>query len=228
VDSNPVIVTSRARRSVRVLIPEGVGPDRSYELEEEIGRGAAATVWRGRDRTSGREVAVKVLHEEHMGHPKAVKRFLEERSILMSLRHPNIVRVRDLLTTGDGTLALVMDLVHGGNLREYLAQRRTLPAAEAAALLAQVADALRVAHARSVVHRDLKPDNVLVDRATRRSQSARTSAVGRAAGSWSTQDWISCHAGRGMPARRGAAPRCRSRIALCTWSAYGGRPTTSS
>jgi hypothetical protein len=121
-------------------------------------------VWRARERASGREVAVKVLHEEYMSSSKAVARFLQERSILLSLRHPNIVRVRDLLTTTDGALALVMDLVHGGNLREFLDERGTLPPAEAATLLAQVAEGLAAAHARSVVHRDLKPDNVLVGR----------------------------------------------------------------
>ncbi|HEV7897204.1 MAG TPA: serine/threonine-protein kinase [Planosporangium sp.] len=165
-------------RTGRVLTPEGTIEDRSYELLEEIGSGATATVWRGRDRASGREVAVKVLHEEHVGHPKAVARFLQERSILLALRHDNIVRVRDLIATGDGMLALVMDLVHGGNLRDYLAQRGTLPTAEAAELLAQVADGLNAAHVGSVVHRDLKPDNVLVDRALDGSPRARLTDFG--------------------------------------------------
>jgi serine/threonine-protein kinase len=164
--------------SGRVLTPDGTIEDRSYELLEEIGSGAAATVWRGRDRASGREVAVKVLHEEQVGHPKAVARFLQERSILLSLRHDNIVRVRDLIATADGMLALVMDLVHGGNLRDHLAQRGTLPIGEAAALLAQVADGLNAAHVRSVVHRDLKPDNILVDRALDGSPRARLTDFG--------------------------------------------------
>ncbi|MGC9669549.1 serine/threonine-protein kinase [Planosporangium sp. 12N6] len=164
--------------SVRVLTPDGTIEDRSYELLEEIGSGAAATVWRGRDRASGREVAVKVLHEEQVGHPKAVARFLQERSILLALRHDNIVRVRDLIATPDGMLALVMDLVHGGSLRGYLAERGTLPLAEAASLLAQVADGLHAAHLRSVVHRDLKPDNVLVDRGLDGAPRARLTDFG--------------------------------------------------
>jgi serine/threonine-protein kinase len=164
VETDPVTVSTRTRCNGRVLTPDGTLADRSYELLEEVGRGAAATVWRARERASGREVAVKVLHEEYMSSSKAVARFLQERSILLSLRHPNIVRVRDLLTTTDGALALVMDLVHGGNLRGFLDERGTLPPAEAATLLAQVAEGLAAAHARSVVHRDLKPDNVLVDR----------------------------------------------------------------
>lgn len=155
---------SRTRCNGRVLTPNGTMESRSYDLIEEMGRGAAATVYRARDRSTGREVAVKVLHEEHMGHSKAIARFLQERSILLSLQHDNIVRVRDLLTTNEHALALVMDLVQGGNLRDLLAQRGTLPVSEAAMLMAQVADGLGAAHAQSVVHRDLKPDNILIDR----------------------------------------------------------------
>jgi serine/threonine-protein kinase len=178
VNTDPLTAGTPTPQTSRVLTPDGTIEDRSYELIEEIGRGAAATVWRGRDRASGREVAVKVLHEEQMEQSKAVARFLQERSILLGLRHDNIVRVRDLIVTRDGTLALVMDLVNGGNLRDYLAQRGTLPVAEAAALLAQVADGLNAAHLRSVVHRDLKPDNVLVDRALDGSPRARLTDFG--------------------------------------------------
>ena len=94
--------------------------------------------------------------------PKATARFLQERGILLRLRHENLVAVHDLLTTADGRLALVLDLVSGGTLRELLRQRGSLPAAEAAELLAQVADGLAAAHGKAVVHRDLKPDNVLL------------------------------------------------------------------
>ncbi|MCW2642695.1 MAG: hypothetical protein JWP76_5001 [Dactylosporangium sp.] len=177
-DTEPLSVSARTSCNGRVLTPDGTIEDRSYQLIEEIGSGASATVWRGRERASGREVAVKVLHEEQMEHPTAVARFLQERAILLSLRHDNIVRVRDLIVTRDGTLALVMDLVHGGNLRDYLTQRGTLPTAEAAALLAQVADGLNAAHVRSVVHRDLKPDNVLVDRALDGTPRARLTDFG--------------------------------------------------
>jgi serine/threonine-protein kinase len=108
VETDPVTVSTRTRCNGRVLTPDGTLADRSYELLEEVGRGAAATVWRAREPASGREVAVKVLHEEYMSSSKAVARFLQERSILLSLRHPNIVRVRDLLTTTDG-IARILD-----------------------------------------------------------------------------------------------------------------------
>jgi serine/threonine-protein kinase len=144
-----------------VLTPDGTVVSRTYELIEELGRGAAGTVWRGRATATGREYAIKILHEDSRA-PKAIARFLQERDILLRLRHQNLVAVHDLLTTADGRLALVLDLVTGGTLRELLRQRGTMPPAAAADLLGQVADGLAVAHASGVVHRDLKPDNILL------------------------------------------------------------------
>ncbi|GGM75705.1 serine/threonine-protein kinase [Dactylosporangium sucinum] len=135
----------------------------AYELIEPIGGGGTGTVWRARSLVQDEHVAVKLLREDLMAEPKAVNRFVQERAILLMLRHPHIVRVRDLVTVGT-SLGLVMDLVEGGSLRDYLHEQGTLPPAEAAMLLAQVAEALAAAHKRGVVHRDLKPDNILLDR----------------------------------------------------------------
>ncbi|GIJ49964.1 hypothetical protein Val02_68500 [Virgisporangium aliadipatigenens] len=151
----------------RTLSPQVLGPDgtvvtRKYTLIEELGRGANGTVWRARAHTTGREYAIKILHADQVSAPKALARFLQERTILLKLRHPNLVAVHDLLTTNDGAPALVLDLVTGGTLREFLRERRTLPPAEAARLLGQVASALAAAHAHGIVHRDLKPDNILL------------------------------------------------------------------
>ncbi|MEV8514074.1 serine/threonine-protein kinase [Dactylosporangium sp. NPDC051484] len=134
-----------------------------YELIEPIGGGATGTVWRARALDRDEHVAVKLLREDLMAEPKAVDRFVQERAILLMLRHPHIVGVRDLVTVG-ASLGLVMDLVEGGSLRDHLHRQGTLPPAEAAMLLAQVAEALSAAHRRGVVHRDLKPDNILLDR----------------------------------------------------------------
>ncbi|MGW3340896.1 serine/threonine-protein kinase [Streptomyces sp. NPDC001009] len=143
-----------------------------YLLEEPLGRGATGTVWRARQReTAGAEaavagqpgetVAIKVLKEELASDPDIVMRFLRERSVLLRLTHPNIVRVRDLVVEGD-LLALVMDLVDGPDLHRYLRENGTFSPVAAALLTAQVADALAASHADGVVHRDLKPANVLL------------------------------------------------------------------
>ncbi|MGW7818981.1 serine/threonine-protein kinase [Streptomyces puniciscabiei] len=143
-----------------------------YLLEEPLGRGATGTVWRARQReTAGAEaavpgqpgetVAIKVLKEELASDPDIVMRFLRERSVLLRLTHPNIVRVRDLVVEGD-LLALVMDLVDGPDLHRYLRENGPLTPVAAALMTAQIADALAASHADGVVHRDLKPANVLL------------------------------------------------------------------
>ncbi|WP_405583430.1 protein kinase domain-containing protein [Streptomyces sp. NBC_01092] len=143
-----------------------------YILEEPLGRGATGTVWRARQRESagaeaavqgqpGETVAIKVLKEELASDADIVMRFLRERSVLLRLTHPNIVRVRDLVVEGE-LLALVMDLIDGPDLHRYLRENGPLTPVAASLLTAQIADALAASHADGVVHRDLKPANVLL------------------------------------------------------------------
>lgn len=133
----------------------------SYRLEERIGSGAAGEVWRAVDSRTGETVAAKLLRPEHVADPGLVQRFVRERSLLTGLRHPNIVSVRDLVIEGD-RLAIVMDYVDGGSLRELLTAERTLPPTVAVHFAAAVLDGLAAAHQRRVLHRDVKPDNVLL------------------------------------------------------------------
>ncbi|MDJ0345713.1 serine/threonine-protein kinase [Streptomyces sp. H10-C2] len=132
-----------------------------YLLDEVLGRGATGTVWRARVRDEDGVVAIKVLKEELASDPDIVMRFLRERAVLVRLRHPHIVRVRDLVVEGD-LLALVMDLVDGPDLHHYLRDNGPFSPVGAALLTAAVADALAASHADGVVHRDLKPANVLI------------------------------------------------------------------
>ncbi|MFF7455198.1 protein kinase [Kitasatospora sp. NPDC008115] len=140
-----------------------------YLLEETLGRGATGTVWRGRVRADvevpgsapGQLVAIKVLREELAADPDVVMRFLRERSVLLRLTHPNIVKVRDLVVEGE-LLALVMDLVDGPDLARYLREQGPFSPIAGALLMAQIADALAASHVDGIVHRDLKPANVLL------------------------------------------------------------------
>lgn len=138
--------------------PLGAG----YVMFERLGSGAMGEVRRGAT-VSGEPVAVKVLRPELSEDPGIVARFLQERSILVGVHHPNVVSVRDLVAEG-GRLAIVMDLVQGRDLRAELDERRNFAPADAATLVAELLRGLAAVHAAGVVHRDLKPENILLDK----------------------------------------------------------------
>ncbi|WP_415952123.1 serine/threonine-protein kinase, partial [Streptomyces sp. KLOTTS4A1] len=131
-----------------------------YTAHQILGRGSAGTVWLG----EGPEgpVAIKMLREDLAADQELVGRFVQERSALLGLDHPNVVGVRDLVVDGND-LALVMDLVRGTDLRTRLDRERRLAPEAAVAIVADVADGLAAAHAAGIVHRDVKPENVLLD-----------------------------------------------------------------
>ncbi|MFJ4198047.1 serine/threonine-protein kinase [Streptomyces sviceus] len=131
-----------------------------YTANQILGRGSAGTVWLG----EGPEgpVAVKLLREDLASDQELVGRFVQERTALLGLEHPHVVSVRDLVVDGND-LALVMDLVRGTDLRTRLDREKRLAPEAAAAIVADVADGLAAAHAAGVVHRDVKPENILLD-----------------------------------------------------------------
>jgi len=133
----------------------------SYRLIEIVGRGAVGEVWRAVDRRTDEVVAAKLLRPEHVADRDLVARFVQERGVLTGLRDPNLVSVRDLVVEGD-RLGIVMDFVDGGSLRELLATNGTLPPTRAIEIVAAVLDGLGAAHDKGLVHRDIKPDNVLL------------------------------------------------------------------
>jgi serine/threonine-protein kinase len=134
----------------------------SYTLHRVIGKGAYGQVWSGTDRAQ-RALAFKLLHPHLAADVDIVHRFLKERGAISSIDHPNVVKVSDLVAEGD-TLAIVMELIDGTDLRTYLREQGTLSPAEVASLGAAIASALSAAHAKGIVHRDVKPENVLLDR----------------------------------------------------------------
>jgi serine/threonine-protein kinase len=133
-----------------------------YELDAPVGRGTTGQVWTGRRLGDGQRVAVKVLRSDLATDPDIVARFLQERAVLMGIVNANVVRVHDLVVEGD-TLGIVMDLVEGPSLRALLDRDGPLAPALACTLVSQVCQGLAAVHAAGVVHRDVKPENVLVD-----------------------------------------------------------------
>jgi serine/threonine-protein kinase len=136
-----------------------------YTLQEEIGRGGMATVYRATDRTLRRQVAVKVLHPHLSREPEFVAQFLEMERCVARLYHPHLVTIFDAGTNEDGACFVVMEHVTSGSLRDRLQAVGAWPVHEAVRVVAQTAEALQVLHDAHVIHGDVKPDNVLLDEA---------------------------------------------------------------
>jgi serine/threonine-protein kinase len=132
-----------------------------YELEELSGSGGMSRVYRARDRQLGRLVAIKVLHERYADDPVYVDRFRREARAVARLSHPNIVTIIDR-GEADGSQFIVFEYVDGENLKQLVASVGPLPVRRTLDLAIDVARALAFAHANGVVHRDVKPQNVLL------------------------------------------------------------------
>ena len=139
-----------------------------YDIDCEIGRGGMSVVYRARDRRLDRHVAIKALPPELAYDPAIRTRFTREARTSAQLAHAHIVPIHDV-GEREGIAYFVMSLVQGGSLADLLAREPRLPIARVRAILAELADALAFAHLRGVIHRDVKPDNVLIDGDTGRS-----------------------------------------------------------
>lgn len=146
-------------------LPEGyrIGP---YRIVRLLGQGGMGAVYEARQESLDRRVALKTLHAEYAQNQEAVSRFFNEAKVLSRLEHPSIVQASDFGNAADGSAYLVMEYLHGQSLGRRLSElaRRgeRLPTVTALQIAYQVADVLAVAHAQGIVHRDIKPDNLML------------------------------------------------------------------
>ncbi|HUP27023.1 MAG TPA: protein kinase, partial [Chloroflexia bacterium] len=135
-----------------------------YRLLEKIGEGGAAEVFRAKDQRLDRIVAVKLLRPQFTFDQASRKRFVAEAKSSASLSHPNIVDIYDFGEGPDGSMFIAMQYIEGQNLKDILQKRGRLSAAETINITRQACHALSVAHAAGMIHRDVKPQNIMVDR----------------------------------------------------------------
>ncbi|MBA2540430.1 MAG: protein kinase [Deltaproteobacteria bacterium] len=166
-DSGPMLVG----KSVAPTLPPGddehapIQIDKTvgnYRIERKLGGGGMGVVYLAEHVTLGRKAVVKFVHPEYSRNSEFVQRFFTEAKTAATIRHPGIVDVFDYGQDSHGNSYIVMELLEGESMRDMLARERTLRIEIAVALGIQIASALAAAHARGVVHRDLKPDNVFM------------------------------------------------------------------
>ncbi len=139
-----------------------------YDLERELGRGGMGAVFLARDRTLDRPVALKILPEEFAADPALRERFLRETRTTASFSHPNIVPVH-AVEERPGVVAYAMGFVEGESLAQRVQRAGPLTVRELMRMLQDIGYALAYAHGRGVAHRDIKPDNIMIERATGRA-----------------------------------------------------------
>jgi hypothetical protein len=156
--TNPSQSTSESE--LRARVDRSLAP--AYEIEREIGRGGAGIVYRARDTRLKRDVAIKLLPPDLAFRSDTRERFMREAETSARLNHPNIVQIYSV-DEKDGLAYFIMALIEGQNLGDRVRMHGALPFPEIRRVLREVADALSYAHAHGVVHRDIKPDNILLE-----------------------------------------------------------------
>ena len=134
-----------------------------YRLDHLLGQGGMGAVWAATHLLTRKRVAIKLLRPE-VTTPDTLRRFIREARAATAVRHPNVVDIHDILTLDDGSPAMVMDLLEGETLAQYLERSGLIPLNELASIMAPVLSAVGSAHAAGIVHRDLKPDNIFLAR----------------------------------------------------------------
>jgi len=149
-----------SHHSLPALLKEALGD--AYTIEGEIGRGGMGVVYRARDERLQRRVAIKVLPPELAFSSEIRQRFTREAQTAARLSHPHIVPIHDV-GEGNGIVYFVMGLIEGESLAARIRRRGRMPAEDTRRIMRETADALSAAHAVSVIHRDIKPDNILLE-----------------------------------------------------------------
>jgi eukaryotic-like serine/threonine-protein kinase len=175
-----------------------------YRLERKLGGGGMADVWLAEDQELGRKVAIKILHDRYANDAQFVERFRREATHAAGLSHPNVVSIYDR-GEAEGSYFIVMEYVEGRTLKELIVTRGPCPVPVAISYVRQVLAALRYAHRNGIVHRDIKPHNVLVDHEGRvkvadfgiaRAGSSQMTEAGSIIG---TAQYLSPEQARGAP-----------------------------
>lgn len=135
--------------------------DGRYEIKELIGVGGMAMVYKAHDTVDGTTVAIKILKDEFLGNSEFIRRFKNESKAIAVLSHPNIVKVNDV-SFGDKIQYIVMEYIDGITLKEYIGHQKEIPWKEAVHFTVQILQALQHAHEKGIVHRDMKPQNIML------------------------------------------------------------------
>ncbi len=135
--------------------------DGRYEIQELIGVGGMAMVYKAHDNLDDKTVAIKILKDEFLGNEEFIRRFKNESKAIAVLSHPNIVKVYDV-SFGDRIQYIVMEYIDGITLKEYIGQQNVIPWKEAVHFTVQILQALQHAHEKGIVHRDVKPQNIML------------------------------------------------------------------